>query len=404
MTPARIAVVGAGYAGVLAAQRLARRAGPLAQVTLLNPSPDFVERIRLHQGAAGHRLRGRPIRGWLTGTDAQLRIARVVGLDLAGRLRIEEGGVRSWLPVDHAILAAGSATAAPVPGADLHAHRLDSPAQAAALAAAARAAAARAQPLVIVGGGLTALEAATELADAIPGLRVTLVCRGGLGDGALGARAVAHVHAALARRGIEVHAHTAVTAIEPDAVVTARDRLAAGAVLWAAGFVASPLAAAAGLAVDGVGRVLVDDTLAVPGVPWLWAAGDAAMPAARVGAPVHMACKTAMPMGRHAADNLVDVLAGRAPRQFRFGDSGVCVSLGRTDGVIQRRDPTGVARGMIGGRLGAWLKERVCRFTLGALDHPALQATFGLYQRRGQQVLAAGERASAVLPAAGELP
>ena len=47
----RVVVIGGGYAGVLAANRLQRR----ADVTLINPRPAFVERIRLHQRVTGNR-------------------------------------------------------------------------------------------------------------------------------------------------------------------------------------------------------------------------------------------------------------------------------------------------------------------------------------------------------------
>ena len=49
----RVAIVGGGYAGVMAANRLTRRAD--VRVTLVNPRPQFVERIRLHQLVGGLR-------------------------------------------------------------------------------------------------------------------------------------------------------------------------------------------------------------------------------------------------------------------------------------------------------------------------------------------------------------
>ncbi|MGW1049020.1 FAD-dependent oxidoreductase [Streptomyces sp. NPDC002521] len=54
----RIVVLGAGHAGLLAAKRLARRLHRSgATVTLVNASDRFVERVRLHQLAAGQRLK-----------------------------------------------------------------------------------------------------------------------------------------------------------------------------------------------------------------------------------------------------------------------------------------------------------------------------------------------------------
>src|SRR5262245_38226160 len=46
-----VAVIGGGYAGVMAANRLTQRDD--VRVTLINPRPTFVERIRLHQLVGG---------------------------------------------------------------------------------------------------------------------------------------------------------------------------------------------------------------------------------------------------------------------------------------------------------------------------------------------------------------
>lgn len=45
----RVVVLGGGYAGTMAALRLA----PYARVTLVDPSDRFTERVRLHELAAG---------------------------------------------------------------------------------------------------------------------------------------------------------------------------------------------------------------------------------------------------------------------------------------------------------------------------------------------------------------
>ena len=46
-----VVVIGGGYAGVMAANRLTQRDD--VAVTLINPRPAFVERIRLHQLVGG---------------------------------------------------------------------------------------------------------------------------------------------------------------------------------------------------------------------------------------------------------------------------------------------------------------------------------------------------------------
>jgi len=70
---AQVVVVGAGYAGAMAANRLAAVGGPQTVVTVINPWAEFVERIRLHefgpfthavgtwQGVAALRMRARTL-------------------------------------------------------------------------------------------------------------------------------------------------------------------------------------------------------------------------------------------------------------------------------------------------------------------------------------------------------
>ena len=65
-----------GYAGLAAANRIAERAQH-AQVTLVNARVQFVERVRLHQVAAGQQVREYPLRDCLRSTSIQLVIGRV---------------------------------------------------------------------------------------------------------------------------------------------------------------------------------------------------------------------------------------------------------------------------------------------------------------------------------------
>ena len=53
---------------------------------------------------------------------------------------------------------------------------------------------------------------------------------------------------------------------------------------------------------------------------------------------------------------------------------------------------------MTRGRLGAWIKEGVCRFTVLALRRPGSQRVFRIYARRGAAALAAST--DLALPAA----
>jgi NADH dehydrogenase FAD-containing subunit len=82
----QIVVLGAGYAGLLAALRLAGKTrGQGAVITLVNASDKFVERPRLHQFAANRFIAPRPIAEVLKGTQIRFVQGFVTGIDASRR-------------------------------------------------------------------------------------------------------------------------------------------------------------------------------------------------------------------------------------------------------------------------------------------------------------------------------
>ena len=77
-----VVIVGGGYAGTLAANRLRRR--PDIEITLVNPRPGFVERIRLHQLVADTGAATADY-GTLLGEGIQLVVDAVERIDAAAR-------------------------------------------------------------------------------------------------------------------------------------------------------------------------------------------------------------------------------------------------------------------------------------------------------------------------------
>ncbi|GAB3164161.1 FAD-dependent oxidoreductase [Microbispora hainanensis] len=84
----KVVVIGGGYAGTLAANRL--RARDDVVVTLVNPRPEFVERIRLHQYVA--RTGDATIDyGTLLGEGVHLVVDKVTRVDTAARRVVSLG-------------------------------------------------------------------------------------------------------------------------------------------------------------------------------------------------------------------------------------------------------------------------------------------------------------------------
>lgn len=81
-------VLGAGYSGLAAAGRAAHHSRERSldlRVTLVNTAPDFVERVRLHQIAAGQDVGIHPLTESLDGTGIDLVLGRVLDLDTDAR-------------------------------------------------------------------------------------------------------------------------------------------------------------------------------------------------------------------------------------------------------------------------------------------------------------------------------
>ena len=359
-TPHKVVVVGGGYAGTLAANRLRTRAD--VDITVINPRPEFVERLRLHQLVAGT---GDATIDYSTllGEGIRLVVDSVTRIDTAaGIVHLASG---SALDYDYVIYAVGSTAATPssVSGAaefafDIaeleSAHRLRAKLEELPLDA----------PVTVVGGGFTGIETAAELAE--QGRTVTLVCGRTLAP-YLSAGGRRYVAKWLTRHGVAVLEASQVSEVRPDSVVLTDGSADTGVrpsalTIWTAGFGVPKLAAASGLRTDALGRLLTDETLTSVDDDRVVAAGDAAAPS---GQPLRMSGYAAGPLGAQAADTVLSRIAGTEPAMINLAFTGACVSLGRRAGIrqIARKDDTAVNL-YIGGRMGAAIKEVTCKFVV----------------------------------------
>ena len=117
------------------------------------------------------------------------------------------------------------------------------------------------------------------------------------------------------------------------------ERLPARTVVWAAGVVASEVAAAlaaeSGAELDRAGRVSVGPDLTLPGHPEVIALGDMVQVHDAEGRPVPLPglAPVAMQQGRYAARAISERLRGKEPPPFRYRDKGNLATIGRAKAV-----------------------------------------------------------------------
>jgi NADH dehydrogenase FAD-containing subunit len=358
----RIVVLGAGYSGLASAKLAAKWTS--AHVTLVNANDRFVERVRLHQFAAGQRLRELPLADLVRGTGVELVVDRVTSIDADARI-VHAG---QEIPYDVLIYALGSqADLDSVPGVRQHAYTV------ATFDEAVRLRKSLSGRVAVVGGGLTGIEAASELAGNFP---VRLVTSGPLGRG-LSSRGQEYLRKTFARLGVSVLENASVASVDPAGLtLSGGSRVDADTVVWTAGFRVSDLARSAGFAVDANGRLEVDLTFRSTSHPEVYGVGDAAAIRRSDGTELRMACATGIPSAQQAVRGLVATLSGKTPKPLRFKYFNQCISLGRTDGLIQFVHQDDSPRpAILTGRAAALYKEAIVRGTILFERNPAIPVT-----------------------------
>jgi NADH dehydrogenase len=201
---------------------------------------------------------------------------------------------------------------------------------------------------VVAGAGYAGTEVTAELHAATiaalrfhprvreTGIRWLLVQRSDRVLPQLGQRLGEHALRLLRRRGVDVRLDTTIEAAGPGWVRLSRGEVVPTETLvWTAGVLPSPWASRLGLPVDRHGRIIVDESLCVPGFSGVYALGDAA----RV--PQHgerdgYAPPTATHATRQAmvcAENIAGSFGNGGVRVHRHHDRSLFVNLGRRHGV-----------------------------------------------------------------------
>src|ERR1700692_1080985 len=201
---------------------------------------------------------------------------------------------------------------------------------------------------VVIGGGPTGVELAGTLAEIArhalnhefrnidPRLSRILLIEGGPRVlPAYSEELSRKAEAQLCRLGVEVRTSHMVTRIEPGAVWVGDERIPSPVVLWAAGVAASPLGRKLGVPVDRAGRVLVQSDLSIPGHSEVFVIGDLAALNDEKGKMLPGVAPVAIQQGNWVAETIARDIENKPRRDFHYHDKGSLATIGRAAAIAQ---------------------------------------------------------------------
>jgi NADH:ubiquinone reductase (H+-translocating) len=349
----RILVLGAGFAGLWSAIGAARR------LRELGIGPDDIQIVVVNR-TAWHSIRVRNYEPDLS--ETRIPLAQVLGpigvrhiegevtdIDVSQRrVACSTSGGTESLPYDRLVFALGSCLVRPpIRGLAEHAFDVDTYEAATllndhiAMLAFRRASSGQYNALV-VGGGLTGIEVATEMFGKLRAViadasvckhthspRVIIADRQPWIGSDMGESARPVIAEALGTLGIETRVGVSVVFVDEDgATLTSGERIDAATVVWCAGIQAHPLTACFPVERDRLGRLPVDSSLKIKTVAAEFAAGDVAwLPIDGIHSSV-MSCQHGRPMGRFAGHNVVCDLLGQPMLPLSIDWYVTCLDLG----------------------------------------------------------------------------
>jgi NADH:ubiquinone reductase (H+-translocating) len=230
--------------------------------------------------------------------------------------------------------------------------------------------------VVVVGGGPTGVETAGAMAELYRGdfsrdypnvpqeqARIVLVEAGPEVFSMFKDDIREYTVKALEKRSVEVKTGEIVSSVAPTRVtLKSGDLLKAHTLVWGAGLQGNPLVESLGLDLQRGNRIGVGPDLTVPGRPEVFAVGDiAAIADAKTEQVLPQLGSVALQSGEHAGETIAKRVAGKDAKPFKYRDKGTMATIGRGAAVVQ----------MLGGRT---MKGKAAQLAWGTV-HLALLPT-----------------------------
>ncbi len=352
-TRPKVVILGAGFGGLIAAQKLAKE----ADVTLVDRHNFQTFLPLLYQvstaGLAADHV-AHPIRGAIRGKKIKFRMGSPISVDHKNKsVKLDSSEV---LDFDHLIVALGSATADfGIPGVSDIALGMKSVHEAIAIRAEVlrrfedlcRFEDNTRLSLSVVGGGPTGVEMAGALAELKNGplkndeanasahIDIYLIEAGPRILPMFSEKLSARAQKDLEKLGVKVLLNTAVQEIKPRQIlIKGGNPIPSEVTIWAAGVKGEPTGAILNLPIVNT-RVQCEDTLQVSHYPNIWAIGDINGTKNSDGRFYPMVAPVALQQGRWVAKQIIRAKKGQAFLPFKYRDKGSMATIGRHKAIVQ---------------------------------------------------------------------
>jgi NADH:ubiquinone reductase (H+-translocating) len=357
--PRHVVIVGGGFGGLCAAQKLAGVKG--IEVTIIDRRNHHLFQPLLYQVAMAGLSPAEiayPIRTIFSGKrNTRVLLARATRVDLARKVLVTDD---AEIPYDNLILACGARQSYFGHNEwEMFAPGLKSLEEATEIRrrvlTAFELAEKESDPekqrklltFVVIGGGPTGVELAGALGEISRftlsrdfrridprRTRVILIEAGprilAAFDESLANRATADLESL----GVTVWTSTKVTNVDRDGVDLGEETVAAATILWAAGVAPSELNKSLGVPLDRQGRVIVEQDCSLKDHPEVFVLGDQAHFIYKE-KPLPGLAPVAMQQGRHTARNIKREVAGKPREPFDYTDKGQMATIGRRRAIVE---------------------------------------------------------------------
>ena len=354
----RVVILGGGFGGRYAAERLALRLPPGSSITLVDRNPFLLYTPMLTE-AAGGAVRPEHI----VAPSARLRRVKFLQAEITGadlRARTVSLSTGETLVADHILFALGSTVNyRDIEGAQEHSFTMKTLADAEKVHDQALRSLAlvsqttdererrRLLTFVVAGGGYTGVETMAALRELLHGaaprygltpdeLRLVLIEPTGRLMAEMPASLGEYGQQVLERDGVDVRLQVGVKSVAADSLVlTSGEELPFGTLVWDTGIIPSPLLKTIDCPRGKHGGITTDSCFQVTGSPGVWAIGDCAETPDpnNPGKTFAPTAQNSTRAGAHVADNINHVLRGRAVRPFTYKQIGELAIVSSYDGV-----------------------------------------------------------------------